>query len=955
MSWIVRNLLILFFVLHTAWNVNTQGCQNNWTEYRGVCYTGISKELSWLDAKNDCMNKGGDIARVTDKDVNEFILKRFRKSEHIWVGLTRCSFNETKWCYPDGTVTVYTNWDKINNEPNNVRGVENCTEMYHDGTWNDYSCKLSRSYVCQRPFDVDECQLGTSKCSPDAKCANTIGSYTCTCNEGFTGNGSVCEDINECFLNFPSPCHHNARCINTKGSFQCFCKRGYSGNGSLCHDINECSIGMYGCHSDAVCTNTKGSFKCICKIGYYGDGTFCNDIDECATNRHNCHSRAVCTNTKGSFNCSCKDGYSGDGKLCDESRSLSYGKLRNQAQELYNKGISFEARKRAAQNIVDELSYLTRQDLNNGGKNGTARQQNITNTVRILQNIVDLNISDSSLNILGPASNILNSRNTESWRKIKDEGVIRDLVMTLENYGFQCGNKLENNTYNSSVFQNRSNVQLHVKYLKTNVELAQKERLFNFSNASFSLSRDALATESGAVVVILWYKTLNSFLGKRLSGKNVYATVNNKIISASVRPEPRIPFREPVRITWDTIDPAESEECVYWKPELSENRWKTDGCTKVPDEHRLICECKHLTAFASMDISRNMMEDEERRTLEVISTIGCSASLLGVVLTILTYALLWKRLHKNVKTTVPSQVLMNLCVAIGMTDIFAVLAGPAFNNEPFCIAVSMLLYFFVLSLFGWMLCEGIVVYLQLVNVFTGLSLGGKHLKSFYVIGWGIPAIVMAVLVGVNDLENFKSEHACWCQGGGGLFWTFVGIIILILLINIIIFVLALRNAMSSSMASESAKTDSKLRKAKVGLKGSAILLPILGLTWLFGLLVFNRDTIAFKYLFAIFNSLQGLMIFVFHVLLSKKIHGAIKKEKKAFNTTHTTYAFSKNNLSDGVSRSESGTPVFLKKIMASSPFAVKKRYNLEHSSSETLKRNDDEFAYTKGSSLDELK
>ena len=35
-----------------------------------------------------------------------------------------------------------------------------------------------------------------------------------------------------------------------------------------------------------------------------------------------------------------------------------------------------------------------------------------------------------------------------------------------------------------------------------------------------------------------------------------------------------------------------------------------------------------------------------------------------------------------------------------------------------------------------MLCEGIIVYLQLVNVYTGLGLGGKHLKVFYVIGWG---------------------------------------------------------------------------------------------------------------------------------------------------------------------------------------------------------------------------
>jgi hypothetical protein len=65
----------------------------------------------------------------------------------------------------------------------------------------------------------------------------------------------------------------------------------------------------------------------------------------------------------------------------------------------------------------------------------------------------------------------------------------------------------------------------------------------------------------------------------------------------------------------------------------------------------------------------------------MISTIGCSLSLVGIFLTMLTYALLWKRLQQNARSKVPSVVLMHLCVAIGMTDIFAILAGPALNNE----------------------------------------------------------------------------------------------------------------------------------------------------------------------------------------------------------------------------------------------------------------------------------
>jgi hypothetical protein len=39
--------------------------------------------------------------------------------------------------------------------------------------------------------DADECLL--APCSPEATCTNTIGSYTCVCNEGFTGDGFTCD------------------------------------------------------------------------------------------------------------------------------------------------------------------------------------------------------------------------------------------------------------------------------------------------------------------------------------------------------------------------------------------------------------------------------------------------------------------------------------------------------------------------------------------------------------------------------------------------------------------------------------------------------------------------------------------------------------------------------------------------------------------------------------------
>ena len=41
--------------------------------------------------------------------------------------------------------------------------------------------------------DIDECSVDPSSCDKNADCTNTDGSYSCTCKQGFTGDGAVCE------------------------------------------------------------------------------------------------------------------------------------------------------------------------------------------------------------------------------------------------------------------------------------------------------------------------------------------------------------------------------------------------------------------------------------------------------------------------------------------------------------------------------------------------------------------------------------------------------------------------------------------------------------------------------------------------------------------------------------------------------------------------------------------
>ena len=42
---------------------------------------------------------------------------------------------------------------------------------------------------------VDECALDPNPCDLNALCTDTAYAFTCSCFEGYTGNGSVCEGM----------------------------------------------------------------------------------------------------------------------------------------------------------------------------------------------------------------------------------------------------------------------------------------------------------------------------------------------------------------------------------------------------------------------------------------------------------------------------------------------------------------------------------------------------------------------------------------------------------------------------------------------------------------------------------------------------------------------------------------------------------------------------------------
>lgn len=107
-----------------------------------------------------------------------------------------------------------------------------------------------------------------------------LGSFICECHIGYTTmDGRNCYDIDECDINSwetAHGCHPDAQCINTVGSYECSCLEGFLGNGMAtggtgvtvtmdgmnnqdgCRDIDECNT-LKPCGIYTLCTNSQGS------------------------------------------------------------------------------------------------------------------------------------------------------------------------------------------------------------------------------------------------------------------------------------------------------------------------------------------------------------------------------------------------------------------------------------------------------------------------------------------------------------------------------------------------------------------------------------------------------------------------------------------------------------------------------------------------------------------------
>ncbi|KAM8838278.1 adhesion G protein-coupled receptor L2b.1 isoform 3-T3 [Synchiropus picturatus] len=488
--------------------------------------------------------------------------------------------------------------------------------------------------------------------------------------------------------------------------------------------------------------------------------------------------------------------------------------------------------------------------------------------------------------IVDTVDNLLRPEALKSWRDMNSTEQTHAATMLLDTLEEGAFVLAENLIEPAIVKVPAENIMLDVYVLSTDGQVQD----FRFpqtsrGGATLQLSSNTVKVNSKsgvAKLVFVLYKHLGQFLSTEnatlrgvgeMNRRNLSLTINSHVLSASITKESsRVYVAEPVVFTLEHLDKEHyfNPNCSFWN--YSERSmmgyWSTQDC-KLLDTNKshTTCSCSHLTNFAILMAHRgNVAEGSVHELLlTVITRMGIAVSLVCLAISLYTFCF-FRGLQSDRNT-----IHKNLCLNLFIGELVFLLGINMTEPKLVCSVVAGVLHFCFLAAFAWMCLEGVQLYLMLVEVFESEF---SRRKYYYVAGYLFPAVVVGISAAV-DYRSYGTQRACWLRVDNHFIWSFIGPVTFVILVNVVVLVLTMYKMVkhSTSMKPDS----SRLGGIRSWVLGAFALLCLLGLTWSFGLFFLNESSMVMAYLFTIFNTLQGMFIFIFHCLLQKKVRKEYSK------------------------------------------------------------------------------
>ncbi|XP_027016012.2 adhesion G protein-coupled receptor L4 [Tachysurus fulvidraco] len=683
-------------------------------------------------------------------------------------------------------------------------------------------------------------------------------------------------------------CHQNATC----DSKQCLCRQGFFGNGMKCVDYNECVNLTNICGDNANCTNTIGSYYCICVPGYKStgshqfqpnDGTYCKDIDECMDSAI-CGPFSKCHNTNGSFYCTCPRYYTtssgsnwflpnistecieGPNKDCHQDTGCITMTVKTTIESIINlpdpQQQMEDIKKQTSGDLapVTIISYIDAMEASaiqftNESQKGSVINSMIRNLVQSVNNLVE-------------------KEEEETWNRMRKE--TKDHYITKLLHTVEQGAMALSKAYKHSAKVEIKTADVELKLYKFDPQKKNNSSISaSISGDSISLSPKHMKAASGSVsVIFLHYDSIGPLMKPTSDpGVNDYSRyaeageiiVNSPVIAAAISPAKAFPLDQ-VTFTLkhnEPIDPEIDEsKCAFWdySPSRMKGHWSIEGCkrSRVNKTHTT-CSCNHLTHFAILMSSGRANLAAHYNVLTRITQLGMVISIICLFMCIFTFWFFSEL--QSTRTTIHK----NLCCSLFMAEFIFLIGINMYAHKLFCSVVAGLLHYFFLAAFAWMCIEGIHLYLIVVGVIY--NKGFLH-RNFYIFGYGSPAVVVIISVTLG-YKYYGTNSVCWLSTERNFIWSFIGPACLIILVNLLAFAVIICKVYRHTAVKK--PEISHFENIRSCARGALALLFVLGATWTFGVVHILNETTLTAYLFTFANAFQGMFIFIFLCVLSRKV------------------------------------------------------------------------------------
>lgn len=295
--------------------------------------------------------------------------------------------------------------------------------------------------------------------------------------------------------------------------------------------------------------------------------------------------------------------------------------------------------------------------------------------------------------------------------------------------------------------------------------------------------------------------------------------------------------------------------------------WTEDGLNTSANKGDVICRASHLTSFSVLldpVLSKGDLNYEED-LLNLLSIYGSGASVIGLAMTIWSYAFFWSQFRPQLRF-----VTMNLSISLLLMNLWFLMAnfyskirlarGYSDNDDDAivkCYVILSFLRYFVLTSLCWMFAESWNMYQMLVVVFVfewKLSL-----RIRFILCWCIPLVVVST---INVyVYIFRGTGGCiWFEDYRNAYWLFYFVpSVCIILANMVLLICVLFVLYKKRRIRGSAEPVHNIR---IQAKGYFTIITLTGVPWIFSVFMIGKLRIIFQYIFVVTNSLQGLIIFV---------------------------------------------------------------------------------------------